>query len=152
MSVSPALVEQLSWELRRSFRELAAAADRDLSRLGITVSDRALLEFLAKERGPVTLSELARRRSVSRQHIHQSLRRLPEPAWVTARPDPEDRRSLLLRLSPRGRAFWRKVRAADAAFFARIATRLPKREVRSAVEALRHLRDVLGAGEEARGE
>lgn len=148
MSAPPDLVEELCWELRRSFRELAAAADRELSPLGITVSDRALLELLEREPRPISLSDLARKRSVSRQHIHQSLRRLPDPSWVIARPDPEDGRQLLLHLSPKGRAFWKRVRARDAAFFMRVATQLQAAETRTAVAALRQLRRVIGTKKE----
>lgn len=133
-------IEELVWELRRAFRDLGVAADRLLAPLGITVGDRALLEFLTREAEPVTISNLARKRSVSRQHIHQSLKRLPDPAWVECLPDPEDRRNVRLRLSAKGRAFWRRLRSRDEAFFARLAPKLPRAEVTAATRLLRDLR------------
>src|SRR5262245_50750309 len=75
-------IEALLWETRRLFRTLAIAADEALKPLKVTASDRALIEFLAKEPGPISLAELARKRSVSRQHIHQSLNRLKKPGWI----------------------------------------------------------------------
>jgi DNA-binding MarR family transcriptional regulator len=143
MSVSPALLERLVWELRRAFRDVAESADLDLAPLGIRAADRALLEWITREKGPVSLSDLARRRSVSRQYVHQSLKRLPDPGWVEARPDPADRRSLLLSLTPKGRAFWRRVRAVDAAFFSRLAPAFETRDTEAALRALRQLRVAL---------
>lgn len=143
MSAKPALLEAFTWELRRAFRELAAAADRELGPLGISARDRALLEFLAREPAPVTLSELARRRSVSRQHIHQSLRGLSDPGWVDEVTDPSDRRNVLLSLSRKGRAFWENIQTYDQAYFARLAPRFQAEEIRSAVQMLKKLREAI---------
>ena len=143
MDAKPDSLESFLWELRRGFRELTRAADLHLGPLGIQAGDRALLEFLARGAGPLSISEIARGASVSRQHIHQGLKRLPRPGWVEARPDPADGRTLLLRLSPSGRAFWKKVRAADAAFLERLRRDLPAAQVRAGVEALRGLRSCL---------
>lgn len=143
MSVSPDLLEETCWEIRRAFRDLAAAADAELAPLGIRAADRALLEWIVREKGAVSLSELARKRSVSRQYIHQMWKRLPDPGWIQARPDPDDRRSLLLSLSPKGRAFWKRVRTADAAFFARLSPAWTRAETESVQRALRCLRAAL---------
>lgn len=140
MDTEPALLEMLTWELRRAFRELATAADRELGPLEIVARDRALLEFLAREPVPITLSEIARRRSVSRQHIHQSLRRLADPEWVEEVPDPNDRRNVLVRLSRKGRAFWKKIQAYDKAYFARLAPHFEEVDVKSAIQTLKNLR------------
>lgn len=135
--------EALCWEIRRAFRELAAAGDEALAPLGIKAADRALLELLARESEPVSLAELARRRSVSRQHIHQTLRRLPDAGWIETRADPDDRRSLRIRLSPAGRRLWRRIRARDATFFAHLAQGLVREDTEVAVRALRGLRAAL---------
>ena len=86
------------------------------SPLGITASDRAILELLARETASVSLSELARKNSMSRQHIHQSIRRLPNSSWVESVASPGDHRIVLLHLTREGRAFWKKVRAVDRRF------------------------------------
>jgi DNA-binding MarR family transcriptional regulator len=143
MNASSELLESLCWELRRSFRELSQATELELAPLEITASDRAILEFLAGETAPVSLSDLARKTSVSRQHIHQSIRRLPNPGWVEAVASPDDHRIVLLRLTREGRAFWKKVRAIDQRFFARFARRFRSEELRSAVGALQKLRSEL---------
>jgi len=143
MNASPELLESLCWELRRSFRDLTHSAELELGSLGITASDRAILELLARETAPVSLSDLARKSSVSRQHIHQSIRRLPNPSWVESVASPDDHRAVLLRLTREGRAFWKKVRAADQRFFSRFARRFRSEDVRGAVTVLQKLRSEL---------
>jgi DNA-binding MarR family transcriptional regulator len=141
-------LEGLIWEMRRAFRELAAAADRELERLGLQAGDRAFLEFLAREAKPVSLSDLARKYSVSRQHIHQSLRRLPHPEWVEETPDASDGRTVLLGLGRKGRAQWQKIRRLDRAFLGRLAARLPRERVAAAAALLSELRSQLPQGKE----
>ncbi len=145
-------LEQLVWELRRAFRELAETADGELDALGLQAADRALLEFLAREEAPVSLSDLARKYALSRQHIQQTLRRLPHPEWIEESADPADRRIVLLRLSRQGRAKWEQIRKADRAFFQKLGGRLAEEEVVSATELLRKLRRELQAETEASGE
>jgi DNA-binding MarR family transcriptional regulator len=148
MEARPESLEELIWELRRAFRDLTAAADRELRVLGMQSGDRAFLEFLARETKPVSLSELARKYAVSRQHIHQSLRRLPHPEWVEEAPDSADRRTIRLRLSRKGRACWGKVRAVDRTFLNRLAGRLSQERVMEATDLLRQLRRELPPAKE----
>ena len=145
MNSSAELLESLSGEVRRSFRDLSQAAELALDPLGVTASDRAILEFLAVQSAPVSLSELARRSSVSRQHIHQSIRRLPNSGWVESAASPDDHRVVLLRLTREGRAFWRKVRAADQRFLSRFARRFRSEELRVAISVLQRIRSELGS-------
>lgn len=138
-------LEELLWEIRRTFRDLTEAADRELEPLGIQAADRAFLEFLAREQGPVSPSDLARKYSVSRQHIQQTLRRLPHPEWVEESADPADRRTILLSLSRSGRAAWQRIRVADRAFLGRLARRTDAKQVQAAAWLLRDLRRELKA-------
>jgi DNA-binding MarR family transcriptional regulator len=136
-------VETFIWELRRAFRTLTAAADEALTPLGIQAGDRALLEFLAREEQPISLSDLARKRRVSRQHIHQSLRRLPDPGWVTQIVGSDDRREVLLSLSAKGRTFRGEIRKIDHSFFTQLAPVLPRRDLDTAIRLLRRLQGEL---------
>jgi DNA-binding MarR family transcriptional regulator len=136
----PHSLEKLIWEVRRTFRDLRAAADRELEHLGIQSAGRALLEFLTSETEPVSLSDLARKYAVSRQHIHQVLRSLPDPEWVEELRDAGDRRAVRLQLSRKGRAFWTKVRAADQRLLKRLAKELSEDQVTASTDVLRKLR------------
>jgi DNA-binding MarR family transcriptional regulator len=136
-------VEAFLWENRRLFRSAATAADRALAPLRIDAGQRALLEFLAREPRPVSLSALARKRSVSRQHIHQSLARLRERDWVDRLPDPEDSRSVLLRLSDSGRRFWKQVRTVDRGLLQRVRRHVSGVELERASQTVRKVRRLL---------
>jgi DNA-binding MarR family transcriptional regulator len=136
-------LEELIWELRRAFRELAAAADRELQKIGIQAGDRAFLEFLARETEPISLSDLARKYSVTRQHIHQTLRRLPNPEWVEKVPHVTDGRTVLLCLSRKGRAAWNRIRDLDRAFMSKLAGRLPQKRMAATTDLLRQIRHEL---------
>jgi DNA-binding MarR family transcriptional regulator len=141
--------EDLVWEVRRLFRELGQAADAVLAPLGVTAAERALLEFLSKEREPITPSEIARKRSVSRQHIHQTLSRLDQE-WIDRSADSSDARAISLSLSGKGRRFWSRIRVADGELLERIEKVLPAREARSATATLRKIREALSSRQEER--
>lgn len=138
-------LEELIWENRRLFRALAAAADAALAPIGLEARDRAFLEFLAQETTPVSLSHLARKYAVSRQHLHQSLGRLPNPKWVEKTPDPDDARSILVRLTAEGRAKWKEIRVIDKAVLRRLARQVDPSRIERASETLRKIREVLEA-------
>ena len=133
-------IEELIWEVRRTFRDVAAAADQELGALGIQASQRALLEFLVRETEPISISELARKHAVSRQHVHQTLRGLAHPEWVEETSHPADARTVLVRLSRAGRAFWQRVRAVDRLLLQRLAGPLSQERVVEAADLLRRLR------------
>jgi DNA-binding MarR family transcriptional regulator len=133
-------LETTLWETRRLFRALTLAADELLSPLGINASHRALLEFLAREGAPISLSALARKRSVTRQHIHQTLAHLPNSEWIVREGDPEDARSVLLSLSRSGRAFWKKVRAADRSLLRCLERDLDPVALRACAQTLKNVR------------
>ncbi len=138
-------IEEFLWENRRVFRAAGAVADEALKPLRLDAAGRALLEFLAREEEPITLSELARKRAVSRQHIHQSLARLRNPDWVERLPDPADARSVRLRLSAEGKRFWAQVRAVDRQILQRLARRLNSDELARATATVRRVREALDA-------
>jgi DNA-binding MarR family transcriptional regulator len=137
-------IDGLIWEMRRLSRALAVAADRALAPLQITASERALIEFLARESGPISVAALARKRSVSRQHIHQSLERLHNPEWIEKSPDPDDARSALLRLTPAGKALWKEIRRVDRTVLREVARQVEPFRANAAAETLRDIRRALG--------
>jgi DNA-binding MarR family transcriptional regulator len=94
-------------EITRAFYDMRATGQR----LGL-FSDWGngswgLLQVLATE-GPMTMSNLARQRSVSRQYI-QKIACVPiRERWITLEPNPADRRAPLMTMTPAG---LRRVRA-----------------------------------------
>jgi DNA-binding MarR family transcriptional regulator len=147
MDSRTALLTTFIWELRRAFRELAVVGDRELKPMGITVRDRALLEFLAKAETPISLSALARSWSVSRQYVHQTLRGLADPNWVLEQPDPANRRYVLLSLSQEGKDFWAKVQVSNNAFFTSLACGFKAEELQVAITTTKKLRTAINEKE-----
>src|SRR5262245_26639037 len=136
-------LEELIWETRRLFQALAVAMDQALKPLRIKASERALIEFLAKESQPISLAELARKRSVSRQHIHQSLGRLKNPHLIERTPDPNDARSVLLRLTDEGRSLWKEIRKIDHVVLRHLARDVDAGKAQAATKTLRGIRERL---------
>ena len=58
--------------------------------------------------GPLTLSELARRRYVTLQSMSELAHMLVERGWIARTPDPHDRRQQLLALTDHGRAHYER--------------------------------------------
>lgn len=149
MRARPDTLQTFTWELRRSFRELAEAADAALEPLGLTTGDRAMLEFLSREDRPVSMAALARTYAVSRQHIQQTLRRPPLEGWIDEYADPDDRRSVLVALNAKGRGAWKRVQAVDEAFFASLSPAFTQEELQQGQRVLHTLRAALFARKEA---
>jgi|CXWL01.1.fsa_nt_gi DNA-binding MarR family transcriptional regulator len=90
-------------ELETLMKEIARAS-YDLRTTGQGMglfSDRGLLEVLAIE-GPMTMSNLARRRSVSRQYIQKIASKPIREKWITLEPNPADRRAPLMTITTDG--------------------------------------------------
>jgi DNA-binding MarR family transcriptional regulator len=109
-------------ETRRLFHRLANAADRAHSDLGLTASQRAVLEALSRD-GPQTVPQIARAKGVSRQHIQTIANALAEAGLIAARDNPAHRRSPLLTLSLDGERCFQRVQAREQAILAQLAQR-----------------------------
>lgn len=76
----------------------------------LTLSQIRALGKLAN--GPITLSELAERLTMTRQGASLQAQALVEQGWVSRTPDPADRRSALLEATAEGKARWLESRGA----------------------------------------
>lgn len=101
-------------------------------REGPDLSARQLAVFLISylEDGPHTVRGLAERLEVSKPAITRALDRLGELDLARRRPDPRDRRSVVIQRTPRGRTFLRDLKAilADSLEAAHEALRAAARE------------------------
>src|ERR1700721_2849096 len=80
---------------------LKAAADAQTADLGVTPGMRALMASLA-DGAARPVPDLARERSVSRQHVQTGVNELLAVALAEARPNPAHRRSPLIALTDEG--------------------------------------------------
>jgi DNA-binding MarR family transcriptional regulator len=115
--------------LRRRLKELATADD-------LTPSQTAVLIRLVKD-GPASTSQLAGAERVRPQSMAATLSGLDRHGLIERRPDPDDGRRQLIRLTPRGRRHAesdRKVR--DEWLVQAIQDRFTERERHVIIEAL----------------
>lgn len=110
--VRAAVTEIVRWAGRTGVRgRLLGAAGRELS-----VNDVHLLRVIVAN-GPVRVSDLAESQGVDKSTITPQVRRLEERDLVTRRPDPADRRAVLLSATARGRRIQQQMNKAGAAVF-----------------------------------
>jgi DNA-binding MarR family transcriptional regulator len=104
------LATRLRLAIARSARRLRQEAGTDLS--------PSLTAALAtvEAHGPLTPSELAARERVQRPTVTRVVGRLEELGLVTRAPDPVDRRSALIGVTPAGRALLAAARTRKDAF------------------------------------
>ena len=100
-------LEGLMQEILRTFHDLRTAGPR----IGLVTDwgkgSWGLLQTLAAE-GPMTMSDLARKRAVSRQYIQKIACAPIREEWIRLEPNPADRRAPLMAITPAGQ---RRIRA-----------------------------------------
>lgn len=77
-------------------------------RFALTRDEWRVLAHLAQH-APIKTTELAQRTALDKMQVSRALQRLERDGLVERRPDPADRRNLVVRLRPPGRALYRKV-------------------------------------------
>lgn len=110
----------LQWSSRSEFRRYVfgpAAAD-------LSPTDTALLEYLTKN-GPLRLSDLAAQWGVTKSTMTPQVRRLEAKDLIDRRPDPADRRAILLATSAAGIDLQHRIGTAGAAAFDTILSTWP---------------------------
>jgi DNA-binding MarR family transcriptional regulator len=119
---APDLAGRLRLAVTRTARRLRQEAGSDLS-----PSLTAALATVERH-GPLTPSELAARERVQRPTATRVVARLAEEGLVARTPDPEDGRSALVAVTPRGSRLLRDLRTHKEAFLARRLDRLDAEE------------------------
>jgi DNA-binding MarR family transcriptional regulator len=109
----PDLAGRLRLTIVRTARRLRQEAGTDLS-----PSLTAALSTVERH-GPLTPSEVAARERIQRPTATRVLARLEEAGLVERTPDPQDRRSSLVSVSPAGTELLAALRTRKTAFLAR---------------------------------
>lgn len=102
MSLYDMPLYRVFWRTRRLFQRLGTEFQPVPGGAPLSASQRAVLEFLDRG-GAQTVPEIARQRSVSRQHIQVGVNELLERGWLETQPNPAHRRSPLILLTQAGR-------------------------------------------------
>jgi DNA-binding MarR family transcriptional regulator len=115
--------ESLAEEFRRVARQLRHQTQRTLAPWNVTPSQARALGVLTRH-GPMRLGALSEHLRIVPRSATEVVDALAEARLVERRPDPADRRAILVALTNRGEKVAAKIRAARAAeaegFFARL--------------------------------
>ncbi|HEY8484714.1 MAG TPA: MarR family transcriptional regulator [Longimicrobiales bacterium] len=133
-----ALALKLWVVLSRAHNAIAAHAQADVARHGLTLAEFGVLEALY-HKGPMLLGEIQRRILVSSGGITYLVDRLEEKGLVRRQPCTVDRRACYAVLTPEGEAVVQKVFPAHARCLERVLSGLNEEEQRQAVDLLRRL-------------
>ena len=103
---------QVIWLIRRLFRALSQKSSENLEGLGISVAERAVMEFLYPEK-MLSVPEIAEQYNVSRQHIQVTVNSLLESGLAATKENPRHKRSPLIMLNAEGRELFSTVLKKD---------------------------------------
>lgn len=127
-------VEKIASEVRRLFQLLKALADAIHKDAGLSASNRAVLESLVD--GPRTVPDIARQKSVTRQHIQLIADELLGMKLIELRENPAHRRSSLLALTREGKAAFAEIRKREAPLLEGLGAVLEPRKTAMTLETL----------------
>src|SRR5262245_17031158 len=131
-------VEKITQEVRHLFQALKALADALHKDTGLNASTRAVMEALTG--GPQTVPDIARRKSVTRQHIQLLVDELAKSDLVELRANPAHARSPLVALTRKGESVFAGMRKREVPLLERIAAGLDARKTNLTIQTLSALR------------
>jgi DNA-binding MarR family transcriptional regulator len=136
------LCDEVIRNVRLAFHQLKTFGDRLHGSLGITSSMRGVLESLA-EGGPQTVSQMARARPVSRQHIQALVDELMKAGLVESHGNPAHKRSPLLVLTPTGLRRFTEIRRREQSVLAALVKKFSVKDLSIMLSSLKRLRAIL---------
>jgi len=137
---------QIVWLIRRLFRAMAQRSNESLQDLGISVADRAVMEFLAPDES-LSVPEIAERYQVSRQHVQVTVNALLEKKLVAVKANPRHKRSSLVMLTKKGRALFTRIKERDGQIVKELFSTIPARDRHTTRTTLENLLTQLSSGE-----
>lgn len=141
MALSDDLSELLS-EVRRLYHRIVDVGETLHADEPITLGMRGVLEQLERS-GPATVPNIARSRSVTRQHIQTQVNALLDEALVTLEPNPGHKRSSLVALTSSGERLIRRMRQRESRLLESIDFGVSRGQIRTATSALREIESAL---------
>ena len=129
---------QIVWLVRRLFRALAQKSGENLQDLGITVADRAVMEFLHPNE-KLSVPEIAERYQVSRQHVQVTVNRLLDAGLLETEVNDRHKRSSLMVLTRKGKSIFQKVKQRDTKALIELFSHVSEKDKRITQETLQAL-------------
>ncbi len=135
-------IYQIIWLTRRLFRALAQKSGENLEEFGISVADRAVMEFLYPE-NMHSVPEIAELYKVSRQHVQTTINSLLSQGLVNTQENPRHKRSPHIMLNSEGRKLFATVLKKDEETIEKLFSHLAKNDVQITHKTLQSLLDKL---------
>ncbi len=122
------------------YRRVQRKIEQDNAARGVTAGVRAVLDLLHTH-GDLTVPQLGRLQSVSRQFVQRMTNEAAARDWVTTAPNPAHQRSPLIRLTPVGRATIEAITTREKAMLAELPGGLTDAEIDACLRVLGRLVD-----------
>lgn len=135
-------LEDLFNEVRLTMHALVQSFEKLHEGKDISLSMRAVLEFLSKE-GPSTVPEIARSRHVSRQHIQLLANSLIELGMVHEIDNPAHKKSKQLSLTQLGVRNFSRMKEAELDSLKKANWKVSAQQLKSSSQVLKKIREVL---------
>ena len=142
MDTKPEHIYELVWCTRRLFQQLRATSEELLEGTGINASQRAVLEFLDQHQ-PQTVSNMAREKNVSRQHIQTLVNDLLTLNLVKSHENPAHKRSPLMSMTEQGKKLFMKIIRDEAKVLASMAGEFSGKNISSSIRTLKAMHQYL---------
>jgi DNA-binding MarR family transcriptional regulator len=133
-------LDEVIEETRLFFHCLRAVAEEMHERGELTAGLRGILQLLHRF-GPRTVPQMARSRSVARQHVQVLVNRLQDLGYVELRDNPEHKRSSLVALTTDGREVFEAMKRREESLMARLQMEASEEGLRRSADVLRSLRE-----------
>ena len=133
---------QVIWLIRRLFRAFSQKGSENLQGVGVSVADRAVMEFLYPDK-KLSVPEIAERYQVSRQHVQTTVNALLENGLVVSRDNPRHKRSPLIALSQKGRKLFASILKKDEQVITELFSTIPVNHVQITRRTLQSMLDRL---------
>jgi len=135
-------------EVRLCYHRIVQVGEQLHADEPVTLGMRGVLEFLLKN-GPATVPEIARSRSVTRQHIQILVNGLLEQDLVVLEDNPLHKRSSFVTLTKAGERVIRRMRKREGQLYRSIEFGVRRSELKAAARTLERVRGALkGIGDD----
>lgn len=135
-------MQLLRENLRVLARKLGVLERGEASCCGITLSQRyTIVEIGRAERMPV--NQLIDILGVDKSTVSKSVEKLVKIGILVRENDPEDRRSIILRLSDKGQTLFNEIEGRATAYFEEVVADIPYDQREQIIEGLQYLTQAL---------
>ncbi|MCX4659545.1 MarR family winged helix-turn-helix transcriptional regulator [Streptomyces uncialis] len=128
------------------YRRTQRKVEQDVSVEGLSVGVRAVLNLL-HEHGPMTVPQMARAQTLSRQFVQRMVNDATTRGLVEPAPNPAHKRSPLIRLAEQGRTAITAVLDRERAVLRQVGGDLTDTEVDACLRVLSRLLELMGNGD-----